>query len=52
MDEIDDLRAQVERAERLAMCINDGLTVQRLKSFAAECRRRMALLAAAAPQAA
>jgi hypothetical protein len=52
MDEINDLRDQAERAERLSMCINDPLTIERLKSFAAECRRRMALLAAAARQAA
>jgi hypothetical protein len=52
MDEINDLRDQAERAERLSMCINDPLTIERLKSFADECRRRMALLAAAARQAA
>ncbi len=52
MDEIDYLRDQAERAERLSKCITDTLTVERLKSFAAECRRRIALLARAAPQAA
>jgi hypothetical protein len=52
MDEINDLRDQAERAERLAMCITDTLTVERLKSFAAECRRRMALLAGAPRRAA
>lgn len=53
MDEIDNLRDQAERAERLSRCIiTDALTVDRLKSFAAECRRRMALLAKSACQAA
>jgi hypothetical protein len=52
MDEINDLRDQAERAERLSTCINDPLTVERLKSFAAECRRRIALLAGAAQRAA
>jgi len=52
MDEIDYLRNQAERAERLSTCITDALTVERLKSFAAECRRRMALLAKSAQQAA
>jgi hypothetical protein len=50
MDEIDNLRDQAERAERLSRCITDTLTVERLKSFAAECRRRMALLAKSACQ--
>jgi hypothetical protein len=44
MDEINYLRDQAERAERLSRCITDSLTVERLKSFAAECRRRVALL--------
>ncbi|WP_198030139.1 hypothetical protein [Bradyrhizobium sp. Tv2a-2] len=52
MDEIDNLRDQAARAERLSMCITDTLTVERLKSFAAECRRRMALLSGAARRAA
>lgn len=52
MDEIDYLRDQAKRAERLSLCITDALTVERLKSFAAECRRRITLLAAAARQAA
>ena len=52
MDEIEHLRDQAERAERLSMCITDTLTVERLKSFAAECRRRIALRARAASRAA
>ena len=52
MDEINNLHDQAERAERLSMCITDTLTVERLKSFAAECRRRIALLTAVAPKAA
>ncbi len=52
MEEINYLRDQAERAERLSMCITDTLTVERLKSFAAECRRKIALLATAARRAA
>ena len=52
MDEIDYVRDQAERAERLSMCIADTLTVERFKSYAAECRRRIALLAAATRRAA
>ena len=52
MDEIKYLRDQAERAERLSMCITDTLTVERLRSFAAECRRRTALLSNATRQAA
>jgi hypothetical protein len=52
MDEINYLRDQAERAERLSGCITDTLTVERLKSFAAECRRKIALLATAAQRAA
>lgn len=52
MNEINTLRDQAERAERLSSCITDTLTVERLNSFAAECRRKMALLAAAARRAA
>lgn len=52
MNEIEYLRDQAERAERLSTCVNDALTVERLKSFAAECRRRIALLARITPQAA
>ena len=52
MHEINTLRDQAERAERLSGCITDTLTVERLKSFAAECRRKIARLAAAERQAA
>jgi hypothetical protein len=52
MDEIDYLRGQAERAERLSKSITDTLTVERLTSFAAECRRRIALLSSAARRAA
>lgn len=48
MTEINYLRDQAERAERLSMSITDTLTVERLTSFAAECRRRIELLAATA----
>lgn len=36
------LTAQARRAERLAQAAFDALTVERLQSFAADCRRRMA----------
>ena len=52
MDKIDDLRNQAERAERLAKSITDPLTVERLQSFAAECRRQIKLLNAASRRAA
>jgi hypothetical protein len=38
------LKEQIERAERLAKSTTDALTIERLKSFAADCRREMALL--------
>jgi hypothetical protein len=39
------LKQQVERAERLARSMTDALTIERLKAFAADCRREMASLA-------
>lgn len=35
------LRDQAERAERLARGVTDALTVERLTSFAADCRRQI-----------
>jgi hypothetical protein len=41
MTRMDYLRDQAARAERLAYAVTDVLTVQRLASFAADCRREM-----------
>jgi hypothetical protein len=41
MTRMDYLRDQANRAERLAYTVTDALTVQRLASFAAACRREM-----------
>ncbi|WP_338688657.1 hypothetical protein V5279_24400 [Bradyrhizobium sp. 26S5] len=42
MDRIEYLREQIARAERMAMGALDKLTIDRLKSFAAECREELA----------
>jgi len=39
MSKIEYLQEQAARAERLAKTVMDALTVQRLQSFAAECRQ-------------
>jgi hypothetical protein len=44
MDEIEHLRDQAARAERLAKAIVDALTVERLEAFAVECRGRIEAL--------
>jgi hypothetical protein len=41
MTRLDYLRDQANRAERLACAVTDALTVARLESFAADCRREM-----------
>ena len=41
MTRMDYLRDQEARAERLAYAVTDVLTLQRLASFAADCRREM-----------
>ena len=46
MDEIEHLRDQAARAERLAKAIVDALTVERLEAFAVECRDRIEALSA------
>jgi hypothetical protein len=46
MDEIEHLRDQAARAERLAKAIVDALTVERLEAFAVECRGRIEALSA------
>jgi hypothetical protein len=45
MTRMDYLRDQAARAERLAYAVTDVLTVQRLASFAADCRREMSSIA-------
>ncbi|MES2194906.1 MAG: hypothetical protein V4517_10845 [Pseudomonadota bacterium] len=40
MSKIEYLRQQAARAERLAGDVLDKLTVERLQSFAAECRKQ------------
>jgi predicted nucleic acid-binding protein len=40
MSKIDYLQQQAARAERLAKDVLDKLTVERLQSFAAECRKQ------------
>ena len=45
MTRMDYLRNQAARAERLAYAVTDVLTVQRLASFAADCRREMRSIA-------
>ena len=44
MSRIDYLREQVARAERLAKTILDQQTVERLQTFAAECRAELQTL--------
>ncbi|MGJ5177427.1 hypothetical protein ACQR16_05955 [Bradyrhizobium oligotrophicum] len=39
MTRLQDLEDQIERAERLERSIGDMLTIERLRQFAAECRR-------------
>jgi hypothetical protein len=48
MDRLEYLLDQALRAERLAKSITDTVTVERLQSFAAECRRQIKLIAGAA----
>ncbi len=45
MNKIEYLQAQAARAERLAKNVMDALTVERLLSFAAECRSQIKALA-------
>jgi hypothetical protein len=44
MSKIDEFRDQAERAERLAKTIMDTLAVEKLRAFAAECRRQIEAL--------
>ncbi|WP_170323284.1 hypothetical protein [Bradyrhizobium sp. STM 3809] len=40
MTTLTDLEDQIERAERLERSITDSVTIERLRQFAAECRRQ------------
>ncbi|MBV9563092.1 MAG: hypothetical protein JOY90_22005 [Bradyrhizobium sp.] len=51
MTGIEDLQDQADRAERLAKTVTDALTVERLLSFAAECRNKIDALAETTRQA-
>jgi hypothetical protein len=44
MTELEYLRDQAARADRLAKAVVDTLTVERLQAFADECRQRIAAL--------
>nr|WP_173363510.1 hypothetical protein [Bradyrhizobium sp. ORS 278] len=46
MTKLRDLEDQIARAERLERSITDVLTIERLRQFAAECRREAAGLVA------
>lgn len=48
MERLEYLQDQALRAERLAKSITDTVTVERLQSFAAECRREIKLIAGTA----
>jgi hypothetical protein len=39
------LKEQAARAERLASCVGDALTAERLKAYALECRQQIERLA-------
>ncbi|GLH76204.1 hypothetical protein SSBR45G_11120 [Bradyrhizobium sp. SSBR45G] len=39
MSRLTDLEDQIARAERLERTVGDTLTIERLRQFAAECRR-------------
>lgn len=44
MNKIEYLQAQAARADRLAKSVMDALTMERLQSFAAECRSQIKTL--------
>lgn len=48
MSRLQYLRDQAERAERLTRAVSDPLTVERLTSFAADCRRQIDAISRAA----
>jgi hypothetical protein len=49
MTEIEKLREQASKAERLADNVVDRLTLERLRMFAGECRARLNLLLGEGP---
>jgi hypothetical protein len=46
MSRLQDLKQQAARAERLTACVTDVLTIERLRAFAADCRRQIEQLTA------
>jgi hypothetical protein len=44
MSRVEYLKEQIARCERLARSIMDEMTVQRLMTFAAQCRNELAVL--------
>ena len=44
MERLQYLNDQASRAERLARTMTDGLTIERLQIFAADCRREIDLI--------
>jgi hypothetical protein len=46
MSRLQDLKQQAARAERLTACVTDALTIERLRAFAADCRRQIEQLTA------
>jgi hypothetical protein len=49
MTRLQQLQEQAARAERLAASVTDVLTIERLLSFAADCRREIAIISARRP---
>jgi hypothetical protein len=41
MSRLSYLKEQAARAERLANCVTDALTIERLRAFASECQREI-----------
>jgi hypothetical protein len=46
MSRLSYLKEQVARAERLANCVTDALTIERLRAFASDCQREIEQLTA------
>jgi hypothetical protein len=46
MSRLSYLKEQVARAERLSSSVSDALTIERLRAFAADCRREIERLTA------
>jgi hypothetical protein len=52
MSRLSYLREQAARAERLASSVDDALTIERLRAFAADCQREIERLSIQKPIAA